>query len=315
LTPQRHPSRTRGLAAPGWFALLATLVVAFGFVVMAGPARVAADNVEDDAGSPEACMDANDYQGFADFVESSAPWQVTAPANSVIVGICIESESNSGRFAAPDGTGTCQNVDTDEGSSLHSPCITGNGVYSVNSCYEVSGIGTQTVVVDFAPQSDCTGINHIDYKYETTGFLKYTDPEDEFVEQHEVFNWYISVPAGMGPWIVSDRLPPGFIIVGMAMPMNQCETFLVYFRCWGVSNEAVLITVPVLAPITCGNFTNTAELFSQTKHPWLRASDTVNVDCQHQKLEGMNPDAVSTSSSASSAVSGAIDWLKALLQR
>jgi hypothetical protein len=255
-------------------------------------------------------MDANDYQGFADFSETQGPWQVTAPLNSIIVGICIESEGST--FDAPDGTGTCENVDSIDGSSLHSPCITSDGPYSRNGCYDVSGIGTQTVEVDLV--KECSGINHIDYKYETTGFLKYTDPEDEFVEQHEVFNWYISVPAGMGPWIVSDRLPPGFIIVGMAMPMNQCETFLVYFRCWGVSNEAVLITVPVLAPITCGNFTNTAELFSQTKHPWLRASDTVNVDCQHQKLEGMNPDAVSTSSSGSSAVSGAIDWLKALLQ-
>jgi hypothetical protein len=66
----------------------------------------------------------------------------TAPANSIVTGVCIKAGNN------PFGDG-------------HSDAL-GNGSYE-NGCFTVAGVGTQTVVVtrNFS-SNQCQGISHID---------------------------------------------------------------------------------------------------------------------------------------------------------
>jgi hypothetical protein len=56
------------------------------------------------------------------------------------------------------------------GDSSHSGLIDINGVYGDNSCYTVSGLGTQTVMVTLTGiPSECHDISHVDYFIESGG--------------------------------------------------------------------------------------------------------------------------------------------------
>jgi hypothetical protein len=71
----------------------------------------------------------------------------TAPDGSVITGICIKS--GEGSF----GPGT---------QDQHSDLITVDGDYGENDCFNVSGIGTDTVTVTREDNPDCHEISHVD---------------------------------------------------------------------------------------------------------------------------------------------------------
>ena len=87
--------------------------------------------------SPTQCTNADDTGVNTPF---------DAPSGEIVTGVCIKSGS-----------------DTFAGGLQHSGLITADGLYGVNDCYEVSGIGTSTVSVTLNSQaSGCKDVSHID---------------------------------------------------------------------------------------------------------------------------------------------------------
>jgi hypothetical protein len=114
---------------------------------------------------------------------------------------------------------------------------------------------------------------------EESGFVKYTDPEDEVLRQVEEFSWFIQVPASLASWYLWDFLPPGMILTGINAPEGVgCAPILAFgVLCSGASSEEpVTIELIVRASIVCGEYKNLAKLFTGLEHPQV-AFDTVMV--------------------------------------
>ncbi|MCH7900255.1 MAG: hypothetical protein IH818_05040 [Acidobacteria bacterium] len=110
-----------------FLAALTAVTVAFALVLVYGaPARA------DGNGSPTECM--TEFEASGDKDEQS----FTADPGKIVDGVCIKS------------------------GSLHTGAL-GNGLH-VDECYEVSGVGTQTVVVKRVgdPGRECQEISHVD---------------------------------------------------------------------------------------------------------------------------------------------------------
>jgi len=78
---------------------------------------------------------------------------VNADPGDIITEICIK-----------DGTMAFVNPSPPPDSIQHSQLITTDGIYGLNDCYDVDGIGTQTVTVSELCQN--MGISHVDYTVE-----------------------------------------------------------------------------------------------------------------------------------------------------
>ena len=106
---------------------------------------LATTTFEDDAGPAECNGGSTDTSqpGSQYVIDGSSTPPV--PAGEVVTGICIKSGSNT------------------FGTGAHSILITADGTYGNNSCYTVSGIGTNTVTIDRGATPLCKDISHIDF--------------------------------------------------------------------------------------------------------------------------------------------------------
>lgn len=114
-------------------ALLAVLVTAFSLVFFSNQNST----VYAHGGQNNECEDTKDIESGSEDLKT-----YSAPSGQVVTGVCIKSGTNM------------------FGDS-HSEVL-GNGTYE-NNCYEVSGIGTQTVTVKrIGSGNNCQGLSHID---------------------------------------------------------------------------------------------------------------------------------------------------------
>ena len=96
----------------------------------------------DGAGSPAECLDTTEGITGSVGTGNDDERSFTASSNEIVTGVCIKA-----------GAG-------------HSDLITADGIYE-NGCYEVEGIGTQTVTVTrLIAGPDCPGISHLDVRTE-----------------------------------------------------------------------------------------------------------------------------------------------------
>ncbi|HEX5141952.1 MAG TPA: hypothetical protein VFX19_13495, partial [Dehalococcoidia bacterium] len=145
---RRRPEVNHGSGLPERWAVVAVAAVLALLAVgsswaLGPPPRASADG----NGSPTACLDTTpgvmgSVTGTDDLVTS------TVEADEVVTGVCIKSGAN---MFPPD---------------THSGVLD-NGTYE-NDCYQVSGVGTQTVTVTRigTPSSTCQAISHIDVVFE-----------------------------------------------------------------------------------------------------------------------------------------------------
>lgn len=115
-----------------------TITMAFVFALgLASLAGFSATTFADGNGSPAGCLNGPSVEGNEDELTFNAG------SGNVVDGVCIKSGSNM------------------FGGNQHSNVL-GNGTYE-NGCYQVEGVGTQTVTVTrLLSGPSCQGLSHID---------------------------------------------------------------------------------------------------------------------------------------------------------
>jgi hypothetical protein len=132
--------RPRSLAKHLLFALTVVLAAATLAVVASGGNS---KSYADGANSPPECIEADNDNVIGSVSPTDAAAGVTVPAGNVVLGVCIKAgEPHSG----PLGNGTF-----------------GPGpAFAPDGCFEVSGVGTQTVTVEDIGDCPAAGLSHID---------------------------------------------------------------------------------------------------------------------------------------------------------
>ena len=129
---------------------LGTITIVICSVLLLGPASASQFAFADGADSPPECdVGPTDNTG-------NDPTIINAGAGNKVIKICIKDGNDA--FEHPPGSGNWLK---------HSQPITVDGVYGANDCYDVSGLQTQTVTVDWICQS--MAISHVDFMVEFNG--------------------------------------------------------------------------------------------------------------------------------------------------
>jgi len=122
---------------------LGTITIVIFSILLIGPASASQFAFADGADTPPECDG-----GPTDETEND-PTIINAGAGNTVIKICIK-----------DGNDAFVNPNPPPNLIKHSQAITVDGKYGVGDCYDVSGMGTQTVTVDGCPTM---GISHVDF--------------------------------------------------------------------------------------------------------------------------------------------------------